>query len=119
MATIGTRDDDHRRFWDVSEPFIEDGRLVEGTMMGHQCLRSAATDGFVATVERGTGNLVVKLPRQRVDELVTSGGGASFAPAGRVFREWVAVPQFDESTWVALIEESIRFVDGSGGSPAR
>lgn len=113
MPTIGTRDDQHRGFWDVAEPFIADGRLVEGTMMGHQCLRSASNDGFVATVERATGSLVVKLPRNRVTELIASGSGEPFAPAGKVFREWVAVPAFDETTWSAMIEESLHFVEGS------
>jgi hypothetical protein len=113
MATIGTRDERHDQFWEVAEPFLADGRLVEGTMMGQQCLRSAAGDSFVATVERGTGALVVKLPRARVEELIAAGQGAAFAPAGKVFKEWVAVPQFDEHGWTSLIEESIRFVDGA------
>jgi len=112
MATIGTRDERHERFWEVAEPFLAEGRLVEGTMMGQQCLRSAASNGFVATVERATGNLVVKLPRARVDELLAAGDGEPFAPAGKVFKEWVAVAQLDEYNWRGLIEESIHFVDG-------
>lgn len=112
MAGIGTRDDRHRRFWDVAEPFLATGSLVEGTIMGHQCLRTATTDGFVATVERSSGHLVVKLPRSRVDELIESGEGLPFAPANRVFREWVALAEFDENRWRDMIEESMEFVDG-------
>jgi hypothetical protein len=112
MATTGTRDERHARFWATAEPFLADGRLVEGTMMGQQCLRSAASDGFVATVERGTGNLVVKLPRMRVEELVATGDGQPFAPAGKVFSEWVCIPALAEHTWHGLIEESLHFVDG-------
>jgi glucose dehydrogenase len=112
MATIGTRDDQHQRFWDVAEPFIAQGRLVEGTMMGHQCLRSASNDGFVATVERSTGKLVVKLPEERVAELIAADDGDAFAPAKKVFKEWVAVRAFDDRVWTGLIEESIRFVEG-------
>lgn len=111
MATIGTRDEGHEQFWDVAEDFIASGRLSEGTMMGHQCLRSSSSDGFVATVERTTGNLVVKLPKDRVAELIAAGDGLPFAPATKVFKEWVAIPVFDDTVWSGLIEESMRFVD--------
>lgn len=113
MASIGERDPAHETFWELAEPHIACGRLVEGTMMGHQCLRSAATNGFVATVARATGNVVVKLPKDRVAELVAAGSGLSFAPAGKVFKEWVEVPGIDETTWERLLEESIDFVDGA------
>lgn len=112
MATHGIRDPDHDRFWELAEPYLASGALIEGTMMGHQCLRTAATNGFVATVERTTGDLVVKLPRERVEELVAAGVGRPFAPAGKVFREWVALAEYDEERWSALLEESIDFVDG-------
>ncbi len=112
MATIGTRDEQHRRFWDVAEPYLEAGALVEGTMMGHQCLRSAGSNGFVATVERASGNLVVKLPGERVAGLIATGEGEPFAPAKKVFREWVAIPEYDAQRWSELLEESMEFVDG-------
>lgn len=112
MANIGERDPAHETFWDLAEPHMASGRLVEGTMMGHQCLRSAATNGFVATVARATGNVVVKLPKTRVSELVDAGVGRAFAPAGKVFKEWVEVPDIDDELWDALLEESITFVDG-------
>lgn len=112
MAAIGERNPDHETFWELAEPHMASGRLIEGTMMGHQCLRSAATNGFVATVARATGNVVVKLPKSRVADLVDRGVGRPFAPAGRVFREWVEVPDLNEATWEALLEESITFVDG-------
>ena len=110
MAKIGTRDDAHEQFWDIAAPYLEAGALIEGTMMGHQCLRASSNDGFVATIERSTGNLVVKLPKDRVSELIESGTGLPFAPAKKVFREWVACAKFDAEQWTALIEESIDFV---------
>jgi hypothetical protein len=97
----------------VAEPFLATGRLVEGTMMGHQCLRTAAGNGFVATIERASGDLVVKLSKDRVVELIEAGDGRSFAPAGKVFREWVAItPDVSDERWGELIEESMEFVDG-------
>lgn len=110
MATTGDRDDRHERFWEMAEPLLASGRVVEGTMMGHQCLRSAVNDAFVATVERRTGRPVVKLPRDRVDALIADGTAAAFAPAGRVFGEWAAIVTDDDTVWRALLDESIDFV---------
>ncbi len=104
------RDNEHDRFWDVADEFIATGRVEEGTMMGHHCLRSTKGGGFVATVERSSGDLVVKLPRTRVGELIESGDGREFAPAGKVFRGWVAVSPAGTDQWASLIEESIEFV---------
>lgn len=114
MATMGERRPEHEQFWELAEPHLASGRLVEGTMMGHQCLRSARTDGFVATVTRSAGHVVVKLPRDRVDELIEQGVGRPFAPAGKVFREWVELPGVGDATWDALLAEAIDFVDGAG-----
>ena len=58
---------------------------------------------------KGSG-LVVKLPRTRVDTLIASGTGQPFAPAGKVFREWVSVPQRDRRRWRSLLREGIAFV---------
>lgn len=113
MAAKGTRTPEHEQFWELAEPHLASGRLIEGTMMGHQCLRTAATNGFVATVTRTSGNVVVKLPKARVAELIDQGAGEPFAPAGKVFREWVELPEVDEATWETLLAESIAFVDGS------
>lgn len=113
MAKIGERDPEHEHFWELAEPHLASGRLVEGTMMGHQCLRSAATDGFVATVMRQSGNVVVKLPKDRVAELIEQDIGRPFAPAGKVFREWVELPEIDDDGWDAMLEESIEFVDSA------
>ena len=92
------------------EPHLASGRLVEGTMMGHQCLRTARTNGFVATIERATGNVVLKLSKARVAEMVEAGTGVSFAPAGKVFREWLAVTEADEHFWRSLLREGVAFV---------
>lgn len=56
--------------------------------------------------------LVVKLPRQRVDELVASEVGERFDPRrdGRLMKEWLAVaPTYTES-WLPLVREALAFV---------
>jgi hypothetical protein len=52
------------------------------------------------------GELVVKLPRVRCEELVAA-GARPFRAGGREMREWVVVRDGD---WVALAEEAYGFV---------
>ena len=96
-------------FWDVVQPLIADGALEEGTIMGGLCVRTTAGE-FVGMPHHQGPGLVVKLPRDRVDELIRSGAGQSFAPAGKVFKEWVLVSDSDESRWTALLQEAYVFV---------
>lgn len=96
-------------FWDACAPFIAEGRLVEGTIMSSGCARTP--DGeFVAMPHHKGPGVVVKLHRDRVAELIESGAGRPFAPAKRVFKEWVLVEVQDDDHWHRLLEESIDFV---------
>jgi len=62
------------------------------------------------------GELVVKLARDRVDELVGAGVGERFdAGKGRPMKEWVSVPPSASRRWKALVEEARGFVGGSVG----
>ena len=62
-----------------------------------------------AMLGRGS-SLVVKLPKARVDELVSAGKGKHFDPGhGRLMKEWVVV-EAGAAPWVALAEEAHRFV---------
>jgi len=97
-------------FWRLAEALYTDPAVTRSTMMGYPCLRA---DGkFFACVDRRTGNLVVKLPAGRVDELVATGVGLRFAPNGKVFREWVACPIPDDEEWSALLDEAKAFAGG-------
>lgn len=98
-------------FWELAgELMSSDPRVVEGTLMNGRCLRVG--DQFLALVDHKDSGLVVKLPRVRVAELVASGVGRPFAPAGRVFREWVSVPTPDRALWRALLREGVRYGGG-------
>lgn len=96
-------------FWDCAAPLLAEGALEEGTIMGGGCVRSGGE--FVGMPNHKGDGIVVKLPRARVDELIDAGTGASFAPAGKVFREWVLVEEYDEQRWTDLLRESIAFVN--------
>jgi TfoX/Sxy family transcriptional regulator of competence genes len=57
------------------------------------------------------GELVVKLPVDRVDELVDSGRARRFdAGKGRPMKEWASVPASASRRWKALVEEARTFV---------
>jgi len=95
--------------WDLAaELMAEDERIVEGTIMGSPCLRVGKE--FLAMPHHKKEGLVVKLPAARVSELIDTGEGESFAPAGKVFKEWVAIPKRDRRRWRALLREGIAFV---------
>ncbi len=108
------RKDSHRvtaddMFWELAaELHVEEPRVVEGTIMNGRCLRVGKE--FLALVDYKGSGLVVKLPKARVAELIEEGKGLPFAPAGRVFREWLAVPNPDRRLWRALLREGVAFV---------
>ena len=59
------------------------------------------------------GELVVKLPGDRVDELVDAGVAVRFdAGKGRPMREWASVSPAVSRRWRGLVEEARAFVGG-------
>jgi hypothetical protein len=82
--------------------------VTKSTMMGFPCLRAGGK--FFASVDRAGGNLVVKLSAGRVAAAIAAGEGAAFAPNGRVFREWLAVPASRADRWDAYVRAAHAFV---------
>ncbi len=96
-------------FWEIADDLrAEDPRVVEGTIMGGRCLRLGPE--FLALAGFNVSGLVVKLPAKRVEELIANGTGEAFAPANKVFTEWVSVPIPSRVEWKALLLEGIAFV---------
>lgn len=96
-------------FWDLAaELQAEDERIVEGTIMGSPCLRVGQE--FLAMSHHQRDGMVVKLPAERVRQLIEAGEGEPFAPAGKVFKEWLAVTEVDEARWRELLQEGVAFV---------
>lgn len=96
-------------FWSLAaELSADDPRVVEGTIMGGRCLRVGKE--FLGLVSFKGGGLVVKLPRARVAELIEAGTGEPVAPAGKVFKEWVMIPEMDRKLWKKLMLEGVDFV---------
>jgi len=92
---------------ELTDDLLYDPAVGRATMMGYPCVRLAGR--FLASYDDKAGCLVVKLPRERVAELVAEGRGEAFSPAGKVFREWVAIPTPDRDFWQALLAEAVDF----------
>jgi hypothetical protein len=100
--------DDARELYDeLTDDLLYDPAIGRATMMGYPCVRLAGR--FLASYDDNTVALVVKLPSERVLELIESGDGEPFAPAGRRFREWVSVPAVDRALWQSLLTEAVDF----------
>jgi hypothetical protein len=92
---------------ELTDDLLYDPAIGRATMMGYPCVRLAGR--FLASYDDKADRLVVKLPRERVSELLASGDGDAFAPAGKVFREWVSVARTDRELWRALLAEAADF----------
>jgi len=56
-------------------------------------------------------DLVVKLPKARVEALVTAKLGGYFDPGhGRLMKEWVAIKPAASAEWLKLAKEALQFV---------
>jgi hypothetical protein len=92
----------------VVSAFAEDRTVSRRRMFSSENVLSVNGKIF-AMLGRGL-SLVVKLPKERVDDLVRAGKGKHFDPGrGRLMKEWVAV-EAGAAPWVALAEEAHRFV---------
>ncbi len=103
---------DARELYDeLTDDLLYDPLVGRSTMMGYPCVRY--TGRFFGSFDTREGTLVVKLPRERVTALVEAGEGDRFAPAGRVFREWVLLPHPDRDGWARLLDEALAFAKDS------
>ena len=85
---------DARQLYDgLTDDLLYDPAVGRSTMMGYPCVRRAGR--FFASFDEQADALVVKLPSERVAELIADGTGEPFAPNGRTFREWVTIPELD------------------------
>ncbi len=85
----------------------ESGVTVGGKGFGSSGLKY---EGKLFAMISSRGKFVVKLPRERVDELVENGLGERFDPGhGRRMKEWFAM-NGGEGSWLRLAQEAYRFV---------
>lgn len=103
------------RFHGLAQQFAAAPDVTPGTGFGSN--PGLRVDGHIfAMLVRD--RLVVKLPKDRVDELVASGAAIHFdAGKGRPMREWAMVEPASDVDWDRLALEAHSFV--AGGSRVR
>ena len=85
--------------------------VERGKMLSATGLRDPKAGKFFAFVTRG--QLVVKLPADRVAELIAGGEGRVFdAGKGRPMKEWVGLRPDDEAACADYMREARKFVSG-------
>ena len=92
----------------MAHELLADPAVVTGKLFGHPCLK---VGGKVFACEH-EGELLLKLPPERIDELKAA-GARDFMPMGRKMGGWVKVfePDGDAvSAWTDLAEEAKAFV---------
>jgi hypothetical protein len=56
------------------------------------------------------GNYVVKLPKERVEVLISSGDGLPYDPGnGKIMKEWVIIPEEFANKWIEYASEAKKF----------
>ena len=56
------------------------------------------------------GNYVVKLSKERVEELISSGEGLPYDPGnGKIMKEWVIIPKDYTDKWIKYASEAKKF----------
>ena len=97
------------RYAELARAFLGQPEVSqEGRGFGSSALK---VRGRIFAMLSSRGEFVVKLPRQRVDQLVAAGEGDRYDPGkGRLMKEWLAVKAGDQRDWLPLAEEALAFV---------
>lgn len=104
----GAKPETDPKFAPIVRAFAVDDTISLGKMFGSVGLKTQGKV-FAMLVK---GKFVAKLPKERVAELVASGGAENFDPGhGKPMKEWVALAGA-ENRWLDLAHEARRFVEG-------
>jgi hypothetical protein len=97
----------------IVRAFARDERVTFGGQgFGSRALRF---DGRIFAMLSSKGRFVVKLPADRVKELIGLGRGEYFDTGrGRVMKEWIAISA-KPASWLALAKEARRFAAAAAG----
>ena len=94
-------------FQSVVDHFAKDPTVTQAKMFGADGLK--VNGKFFATFFKGA--FVIKLPKERVEELVKASKGEYFDPGmGKTMKEWVAIDPSASNQWIELAKESKEFV---------
>ena len=98
-----------RRYAQLVDLFLDRPNVTqEGKGFGSSALK---VGGRIFAMLTPRSEFVVKLPRQRVDQLIQSGDGLAFdAGKGRPMKEWLVIPASSSVDWSSLTEKALAFV---------
>ena len=100
------------RFAAIIEALAGEGNVS----VGQKCKKGFGSsalqvNGKIFAMICSSGSFVVKLPKQRVEELEVSGVGAKFDPGhGRLMKEWLSLNHSSINECLPLAREALRFV---------
>jgi hypothetical protein len=96
-------------FGQLAERLLSQPHVEEGTGFGR--MPGLRTNGKIFAM-LCRGELVVKLPRARVEELVAAGAATRFGPRGdgRLMKEWATLSAEQSHVWDPLAREALEFV---------
>ena len=92
----------------IAQKYLERDGVDIGPMFGSEGLRIR---GKVFAFVASGGELLVKVPEARADELVAAGAAARMIMRERTMREWITVDPGAPEHWSSLIAESFAYVD--------
>jgi hypothetical protein len=105
----GQADEIDPRFGLVVDAFAADRAVSRGKGKGFGS-GALKVNRKIFAMMSSKGKFIVKLPGERVDELLRSGKGERFNPGqGKLMKEWVVVLA-KETAWIDLAKEAQRFV---------
>jgi TfoX/Sxy family transcriptional regulator of competence genes len=118
VATLGVKsesgDPGAVAFRRLMQRLLQERGVNQGTGFGSNPGLRVGTKIFAML---GRDGLVVRLPKGRVDALVSSGAGTRFDPRrdGRLMKEWVVVSVERRRSWGGLADEALEFVRSVAG----
>ena len=93
------------------EPGVATGRMFRSVGLHHETRYFALLND---------GRLVLKLPAERVAELVAAGAGEHFEPGpGRAMREWITLAEPGVDDWPGLVDEALAYARALGPKPPK
>lgn len=99
---------DAQTFFDpIAKSFLKESNIAQKKMFG----TTALTNKGKVFAFPWKGNLVVKLPKEQVAEIVASKYGIYFDPGhGRTSKEWVEVYAKVQNQWLDFAREAKKYV---------
>lgn len=98
-----------RRLVSILDAFATERSVSRGGGKGFSS-RALTVNGKIFAMMASREQFVVKLPKERVGELVAAGKGRLFDPGhGRLMKEWLVVDE-GEASRLGLAKEAYRFV---------